>query len=501
MKPLARLALAAPLLALAGCGWMVGPDYHLPAKAAINRPQAKAGFDLAGNAQVAQAELPADWWKLYRDPQLDGLVQQALAGNTDVRLAYHNLRRAYAVYQMAESAQEVEVGGSVSGGRGQISSQSLALREKLPVMNLGNVDVAVGYQLDLFGKLKRATEAAAAGTEATQAALDAARITVVAQVVRSYVEACHANEELEIAEHSLQIQERQLDVVRRLQQAGRGNEIDATRAQAQAEALRAELPPFESKKAAALYQLAALLGRTPGDLPAAVGQCKHAPQLAQPIPVGDGAALLKRRPDVRAAERELAAATAQIGVATAAMYPEISLGGNFGYTGMMQDIGHGITKRWLLGPHIAWHIPTGVDHARVRASEAGADVALARFDGVVLGALRETQTLLSHYAHDLSRNQSLREARDAARQAADYNRRMHQEGRLPYLSSLDAERTLASAEAALAASEAQLSQDQVNLFLSLGGGWENTRGSSGAEPHPEGAEKHAASASDGQHRE
>jgi len=248
-------------------------------------------------------------------------------------------------------------------------------------------------------------------------------------------------------------------------------------------------------------QLAALLGHEPGDLPAAVGQCQHAPQLAQPIPVGDGAALLKRRPDVRAAERELAAATAQIGVATAAMYPEISLGGNFGYTGMMQDIGHGITKRWLLGPHIAWHIPTGVDHARVRASEAGADAALARFDGVVLGALRETQTLLSHYAHDLSRNQSLREARDAARQAADYNRRMHQEGRLPYLSSLDAERTLASAEAALAASEAQLSQDQVNLFLSLGGGWENTRGSSGAEPHPEGAEQHAGGAAQERHGE
>lgn len=493
MKPLAHLALAVPLLALAGCGWLVGPDYHLPAKAAVNRPQAKAGFDLAGNALVAQAALPADWWKLYHDPQLDGLVQQALAGNTDVRLAYHNLRRAYAVYQMAESAQEVEVGGSVSGGRGQISSQSLALAEKLPVMNLGDVGVAVGYQLDLFGKLKRATEAAAAGTEASQAALDAARITVVAQVVRSYVETCHANEELEIAEHSLQIQERQLDVVRRLQQAGRGNEVDVSRARAQAEALRAELPPFEAKKSAALYQLAALLGGTPGELPAGVAQCREAPQLAQPIPVGDGAALLKRRPDVRAAERELAAATAQIGVATAAMYPEVSLGGTFGYTGMMQDIGHGITKRWLLGPHIAWHFPTGVDRARIRASEAGADVALARFDGVVLNALRETQTLLSRYAHDLSRDQSLREARDAARQAAEYNRRMHREGRLPYLSSLDAERTLASAEAALAASAAQLSQDQVNLFLSLGGGWENARGSSGQEKMPEG-EGHAAGA-------
>ncbi|HYQ38009.1 MAG TPA: TolC family protein [Pseudomonas sp.] len=488
MKLLARFALAALPLALSAC--TVGPDYHLPRWAMFNQPKAQAPLDLAGNAKVAQAPLPADWWKLYHDPQLDDLVQKALAGNTDVRLAYHNLRRAYEGYVMAESAQEIEVGGSVTAGRGQLSSQALALHEKLPVMNLGDVGVAVGYQLDLFGKLKRATEAAAAGTEATQAALDAARITVVAQVVRNYVEACHANEELEIAEHSLQIQERQLDVVSRLQQAGRGNEVDVARAQAQTEALRAELPPFESKKAAALYQLAALLGRTPGDLPASVGQCQHAPQLAQPIPVGDGAALLKRRPDIRAAERELALATARIGVATAEMYPEVSLGGSFGYTGMMQDIGHGITERWSLGPHIAWHIPTGVDRARIRASEAGADAALARFDSTVLNALRETQTLLTHYAHDLTRNQSLRQARDAARQAAEYNRRMYKEGRLPYLSSLDAERTLASAEAALATSEAQLSQDQVNLFLSLGGGWENARGTSGQEKMPEAEHQH-----------
>lgn len=243
-------------------------------------------------------------------------------------------------------------------------------------------------------------------------------------------------------------------------------------ARAQVEMLRAELSPFESKKAAALYQIAALLARTPGDLPAPVAACNHAPQLAQPIPVGDGAALLKRRPDIRAAERMLASATADIGVATAMMYPEITLGASAGFTGMLEHMGDPITRRWSFGPSISWHFPTRVDRARVRAMEAGADAALARFDGVVLDALRETQTLLSHYAHDLQRNHALRDARDAARRAADDTRRLYQEGRLAYLDSLDAERTLAAAEAALADSEAQLSQDQANLFLSLGGGWE-----------------------------
>lgn len=451
----------------------VGPDYQVPDDALSQRSEAQAPFDLAGNAQVEQAELPDDWWTLYEDPMLNRLVSEALAGNTDVRLAYHNLRRAYEGFQMAHHAQEVELGAAGSLARGQLSSESLALQEKIPVMNLADAGLSVGYQLDLFGKLKRVAESAGASADASAAALDSARITVVAQVVRNYVAACHASAELTIAEQSLDIQRRQLDVAKRLFDGGRGNEVDVARARAQVEALRAELPPFESKKSAALYQIAALLGRAPGDLPEAVAACAQAPQLNQPIPVGDGAALLKRRPDIRAAERTLAAATADIGVATAMMYPQIDLGASAGYTGMLEHIADPITRRWAFGPSISWHIPTQVDRARVRATEAGADAALARFDGVVLTALRETQTLLARYADDLRRNHALREARGAASHAADHTRRLYQEGRLAYLDSLDTERTLATAEAALAASEAQLSQDQVDLFLALGGGWQS----------------------------
>ncbi|MGE4408895.1 efflux transporter outer membrane subunit [Pseudomonas sp.] len=475
-----------PLLVLAGvlaaCA-PVGPDYRLPDDAAIRRAEAQAPFDLAGNAWVEQAPLPDDWRQLYDDPLLERLVREALARNTDVRLAYHNLRRAYEGFQMAHHAQEIELGGNGSLARGQLSSEALALQEKLPVMNLADAGLAVGYQLDLFGKLRRAAEAAGANADASAAALDAARITVVAQVVRNYAQACHAHNELTIAARSLAIQERQLDVAERLLGAGRGNEVDVARAQAQVETLRAELPPFEAKKSAALYQLAALLARTPGDLPEPVVACSRAPQLEQPIPVGDGAALLKRRPDIRAAERRLAAATADIGVATAMMYPEINLGASAGFTGMLEHIGDPVTRRWAFGPAIAWHFPTRVDRARVRATQAGADAALARFDGTVLEALRETQTLLSRYAHDLQRSQALHDAREAARLAADHTRLLYQEGRLAYLDSLDAERTLASAEAALAASQARLSQDQVDLFLALGGGWQGS--ARGSSPRPE----------------
>lgn len=477
MKSLARLAIGALPLALSAC-IKLGPNYQLPAEAMVNKPQAQAPFAMEHNEKISQQDLPADWWQLYQEPKLDALVREALDKNTDLRQAYFNLRRAFEGFMMARSANDPQFIAEGSTGRGQISSQSLALMEKLPVMNLTSILGEVSYQLDLFGKLKRATESAAASAQSSQAALDAARITVVAQVVRNYMESCHASEELEIAEHSLEIQERELDVARRLFEGGRGNEVDVSRAEAQAETLRSRIPPFESKKASALYQLSALLGRTPGDLPPDVAACKEAPQLAAPLPVGDGATLLRRRPDIRAAERELAAATANIGVSIAEMFPEVSLFANFGYTGITDYIGTGLTRRWMFGPKIMWHFPTGVDRARVRAAEAGAGAALAHFDGVVLNALRETQTLLTHYEHDLVRNQSLREARNAARDAAEYNRRLYREGRLPYLDSLDADRTLAAAEATLAESAYQLSMDQVNLFLALGGGWENARGES-----------------------
>src|SRR5690606_19745836 len=211
MRSICRATLFA-LAGMLGACTMVGPDYQVPSDAVIQRTDASALFDLLDNAHVDQAPLPADWWKLYDDALLDRLVHEALANNTDVRLAYHNLRRAYEGFQMAHHAQEVEFGAAGSLARGQLSSESLALAEKIPVMNLADAGLSVGYQLDLFGKLKRAAESAGASADASAVALDAARITVVAQVVRNYLAACHASEELKIAEHSLGIQQQQLDV-------------------------------------------------------------------------------------------------------------------------------------------------------------------------------------------------------------------------------------------------------------------------------------------------
>ena len=239
------------------------------------------------------------------------------------------------------------------------------------------------------------------------------------------------------------------------------------------EQLRASLPPFQAQQRTALYRLAALTGQTPAEIPTTLLQCAAAPQLSHTIPVGDGAALLRRRPDIRQAERALAAATARIGVATADLYPKITLGLSGASGGPAAMFGDRGTFSWSVGPLISWTLPnTGAVQARIAEAEANTKAAVARFDASVLNALRETESALVVYARQLDRQAALQAARDQAAQAASQARQLFQYGKTDYLTVLDAERTLASNESALAAGQAELSNDQIAVFLALGGGWE-----------------------------
>ncbi|HDR9296390.1 TPA: TolC family protein, partial [Burkholderia multivorans] len=251
-----------------------------------------------------------------------------------------------------------------------------------------------------------------------------------------------------------------------------GNQTEVTRGVTQVRTLAADIPRFESRRKIAQYQLAALLARAPADLPKAVTECARLPKLRRPIPIGDGAALLRRRPDVREAERQLAAATARIGVATAALYPSISIGASAGSVGVAADLFSSTTNRWSFGPLISWTFPVNGQRARVREAEAATGGALAHFDGVVLNALRETQSSLAAYAADVQRADELRTAYESARSSADETHRLYRAGRESFIADLDATRTLTSVHAQVAAAEGQVAADQVRLFLALGGGWE-----------------------------
>ncbi|MDB5747906.1 MAG: efflux transporter outer rane subunit, partial [Massilia sp.] len=329
------------------------------------------------------------------------------------------------------------------------------------------------YQLDLFGKIRRAVEAANADSEAAQGAADLARVTVAADTARAYVDACSAGQQIAIARQSVALQNKFVQSTAQRVKLGRGTALDNSRARGQLEQLRAAMPPLEAQRRSALHRLAVLTGETPGRFPQAVASCERPPRLAAAIPVGDGAALLRRRPDIRQAERTLAGATARIGVATSELYPQISLGLSAGSTGSLSSFGEGNTLRYSLGPLISWSLPsTATARMHIAQAEASTAAALARFDGVLLNALRETETALTVYARELDRNASLRAARDQSALASSQAARLYRFGRTDFLTTLDAERTLASNEAAVAASNASLAADQVALFLALGGGWE-----------------------------
>ncbi|WP_150626799.1 efflux transporter outer membrane subunit [Pandoraea captiosa] len=465
--------MAATAALMVGCT-TVGPDYRLPDSAAMRSPDANGALADGSQRAVSLDAVPDDWWRLYDDPTLDALVKQALAANSNVRAALANVQRAIAMYHEVESENLPQGGVQAEALRAQISGESFLKEEKLPVANLAVATLGISYQIDFFGKLARADEAALAAAEASQAALDVARVSVAAETVRAYVQGCAANHEYDIANAQLKLQERSVAITRKLVDAGRDQPTDLLRAQAQADTLRAALPRFQAQGEAANDRLALLLGKVPGTLDASVVQCRRIPQLTQALPVGDGAALLKRRPDVRQAERELASATAKIGVATADLYPSIRIGASIGANGLLEHFGQGRTEQWTLGPMVSWSLPTNGVRAHIKGMEAGADAALAHFDGVVLKAVQETRTSLSAYTRELQRDQALRDARDKSRAAAEQNHKLYQAGRAPYLTSLDAERTHASAEAALAASETQVAMDQINLFLALGGGWQSS---------------------------
>jgi NodT family efflux transporter outer membrane factor (OMF) lipoprotein len=453
-------------LPLAGC--VAGPDYHVPERATINHSAAQASFQSAADPAFTPAPLPPQWWRLYHDPKLDVLVARALAANADLRAADANLRRAEAVIREVEASRQI----STNAGAGATLARPSGTDAPLPGSVGYDLGLSLAYPLDLAGQIRRAIEAARADAEAVQAARDNVRVTIAASTTRAYTAACAANRSLGATQRIITLQRQTLDVTQRLFRGGRGTAFDVTRAQAAVDQSEATLPLILASRQAALYSLGALLGDPPATYPRELEACPAPPDIAHPIPVGDGSALIRRRPDIRAAERTLAAATARIGVATAELFPQVSLGGSAGFSGPLASIGRGGDFSLSLGPLASWTFPNRTA-VRARIAEAGATAkaAAARFDATVIEALRQTETALSSYARELDRNQRLRLARDSAAQAAGQAGRLYRFGRTDLLSLLTAQANLAAAEATLAASDASVADRRVDVFLALGGGW------------------------------
>jgi NodT family efflux transporter outer membrane factor (OMF) lipoprotein len=333
----------------------------------------------------------------------------------------------------------------------------------------------VAYEVDLFGRIHRALEAANASAGSIAAARDSVRVVVAASATRSYAAVCALGEELDVARHSLDIVSREAVITERRYEAGAGSEFDVARAQALVGQVRSSIPQLEGERKAALFELTAVLGRTPANAPREVENCVTPPRVASLIPVGDGQALINRRPDVRQAERRLAAATAQIGVATADLFPTIHLTGFYGAAATEPaQLTTSLGLVWGLGPSISWTFPNQAGpRARVRQAKASQAAALAAFDSIVLTALKETEQALAEYGAALDRRQALADAQGRIHRAYDIAHDEYAAGSVSNLDLLTTEQSLVALDAAVASSDTSLVQLQIDLFKALGGGWHN----------------------------
>lgn len=470
--------LSAITFLLTSCA-SVGPDYEKP-KVFETIKSNPMPFGEADKSLYSEDESTIVWWKLFDDANINASIDEALKANTDLRVALANLERARGAISEVQGARLPTTNISASATRGVSPAAGSPASDKVPAasyptMNTFDTGISASWDLDLFGRLRRTLEASRAEADAVESLYRLTKMTVVANTVRAFTDACSIGRQISVAKRTIKSQEESTSLVTRNVRAGRGTPLDLSRSNALLAQLKAALPPLEAQKKLALFRLATLTGKPPQEFPKTAAECESFPKFTSKIPVGNGAKLIARRPDIRVAERRLAAATASIGVATASLYPNISFGASAGLTAHETDIlGKDPSERFSLGPLISWSFPNIVGaRARINQSKASTKAALANFDGVILNALREVESALVSYKAELDRNSELTTAREESVKSLELSRRILKAGAGNYLDVLDVERSLATADSALAASDAAVVANRVALFLALGSGWED----------------------------
>lgn len=437
---------------LAGC--VAKPPPH-----AAPPPPAAATAPFIG--LPAAAPVQAQWWRLYGDEALNDHVARALAANRDLRVAMANLDAARANARAAGANRTPDVvleSGASPTTRGvNQPSTTTVLKSSF------ELGAEVAWEVDLFGRLRNQSSAASADAEAAAAARDGVRLALVADTVGAYLDLCWAGELASIAARQIDLQRKQVETVQRQLRAGEVSPLEVAQARQLLGRLEAGLPAFAADAKRARYLLANLEGLPPAG--AEPFQCQRPPSIAGPLPAGDGAGLLARRPDLREAERRLAAAGARVKVATAEMYPRVSLGASGGLISGALDA--------FITPLISWSF---INPARIRArialAEASQDGALAQYDATWLRALREVESALADLDAERRANNSLAAAVTDAQSAARRADARVTIGDANPLLALDTRRTAFDTELQAALSARRLTQRQVFLFRSLGGGWE-----------------------------
>lgn len=457
MRKLRPLTLLMPLL-LGACS--TAPD----AERFATHPASTDAF-INANQESGDA-LPAHWWQLYNDNTLNELVEQALNANKDLQVAQANLHKAQGVLRASESERlpSTDLSGGATYGDAQTPGQDAQWNR--------SAGLSLAWEVDMWDRIDQAIDAAEQDIEVQRAARDAVRVTVAAETTRSYLNACAYGFQQTILEQSLTNSQAQLDIVNAKVNAGTATELERANAESVVATVKSRLPMVKANRQNAQYELSALLGLPPAQAPQAVASCVAPPQLTATLPVGNGTELLKRRPDLRQAEYQIKADIARVGVATAELYPSVTLGASANY--LANDTLSGSDRfSYGVGPLISWHFPNiAATRARIAQADAQADASVAQFESQVLTALKEVeQTLTTHHAVQ-EQNQQLHTAWERSERAYSIAKARYDVGAIAYNELLSNQRAMLDARESYAASIAQSTDAQVNLFKALGGGWE-----------------------------
>ena len=473
MKPNRILLLAVLTLAAGGCA--VGPNYQRPAAKA----PAQWGEPLAGGETNAPANL-ARWWENFHDAELNSLINRALKSNHDLKIAQARLREARAHYGLAAADLLPSANASSSYAR-QETSRRLPVLGSLPIPsdvpfenNVYQAGFDASWEIDIFGGKRRAVAAAKAETAAFEYNRQAVEIALLGEVARNYIEARGYQSRLVIAKENIEAQTQALAITRDRFAQGLTSDLDVQQASTLLATTRATIPTLESSLHISIHRLGVLLGQEPGALLAELTPHAPVPVVAPTVPVGLPSELLLRRPDVQRAERQLAAATAKIGVAEAGLFPRFFLTGAAGFESVnTANWFTGGSSFWSVGPTVQWRIfDAGRVRAEIKVENARQEQALATYEQTVLTAFEEVENNLVSYANEQIRHQSLAEAGASSAKSLDTANKLYTNGLANYLQVLDAERSLYQAQDALAVSDRTIAANLVSLYKSLGGGWQ-----------------------------
>jgi outer membrane protein, multidrug efflux system len=520
-----RFVLSA--LVLSGCE--VGPDYQAPkitvapsfGEAATTQPD----HSVNGNRVDA-----VRWWRGFNDPELNSLIDRATVNNLDLRIAESRLRQARAQrgvvgsalwpeinadggYQHARGSKNVVIpvsaftsgsggaspaissanptatpalvtsGGGGSGGTAAVSSSAPPGGPQSPFGNGGFPGVTTdlyqagfdaSWEVDVFGGQRRADEAADADTAAAMEDRRDVRVSLLAEVARDYIQLRAAQFEAQIARQNLHDQQDTLELTRSRYKAGFSTQLDVARQAAQVASTAATLPMLEASVRQMIHALGVLLGQDPDSLSAELSASAPIPPVPPEVPVGVPADLVRRRPDIRRAERQLAAASARIGVATSDFYPKFSITGSFGLdSSRVHQLFDWNSHYFALSPGVSWPIfDAGRIRNNVEVQKELTRQAATSYQSAVLNALREVEDAMASYRTEQLRHRALADAVDASKEAADLARQQYDQGVIDFLQVLDAQRVLLEAQNVLAESDSSISLDLVSLYKALGGGWD-----------------------------